>query len=397
MTKPNFSLLTGISGRMQELPEPELVRVPLRGHSTKTIKKKAPVNVGTLVAEHPDSYVGDAHSPIAGVVADVTDREVVIAAGQAKPAKEGDPVPTAAPVEPVDVTALEGEDLRKALKSLGVSTGLFPKATTLIVNGLNPEPGTGISEVLLGDHRDTVELGLKVVLKLVEPNKVLMAAAEGSAHSLPGCVVKQVRPVYPNSQNPLIIKALTGAEQSYGVCVVSALELHGVGRVVRTKAPLIQTALTVGKAVYRVKVGTPLSTLLSQAGLSATPGDRVVLGGPMRGRAAATLDVGVSKDDYAVTVVPRDAFPPVTDLPCINCGECALVCPARIMPGFVTRFVEFKLFDKAAEFFIDSCMECGLCGYVCTARRPMLQLIRLGKQTLEIQASALKSCRLQGE
>jgi electron transport complex protein RnfC len=67
------------------------------------------------------------------------------------------------------------------------------------------------------------------------------------------------------------------------------------------------------------------------------------------------------------------------------------------MPGFLTRFVEFKMFDKAAEFFIESCMECGLCGYVCTARRPMLQLLRLGKKTLEIQASALKSCRLQGE
>ena len=397
MTKPNFSLLTGITGRMQEIPEPELVRVPLRGHSTKTIKKKAPVNVGTLVAEHPDPFVGDAHSPIQGVVVDVTDNEVVIAAGEAKPAKEGEPAPTAAPVPPVDLAGLGEDDLRTALKSLGVSTGLFPKAATLIINALNPEPGTGISEVLMGDHRDTVEMGLDLVLKMVEPNRMFLAVPEGKSWSLPGFTTKEVRPYYPNSQNPLVIKALTGAEQSYGVCVVSILEVHGVGRVVRTKMPLIQTALTVGKAVYRIKVGTPLSVVLAQTGLTAEPADRVVLGGPMRGRAASTLEIGVSKDDYALTVVPQHAFPPVTDQPCINCGECALVCPARLMPGFVTRYVEFKMYDKAAEFFIDSCMECGLCGYVCTARRPMLQLIRLGKKTLEIQASALKSSRLQGE
>ncbi len=90
MTKPNFTLLTGIKGPMQELPDPELVRIPLRGHSTKTIKKKAPVNVGTLVAKHPDPQVGDAHSSIAGVVVDGTETEVVIDNARAKPAKEGD-------------------------------------------------------------------------------------------------------------------------------------------------------------------------------------------------------------------------------------------------------------------------------------------------------------------
>jgi len=397
MTKPNFTLLTGITGRMQEFPEPELVRVPLRGHSTKTIKKKAPVAVGTLVAEHPDSLVGDAHSPINGVVVDVTETEVIIAAGEAKPAKEGEAPPQAAPVAPLDLSGLAEGELRKALKALGVSTGHFAKAATLIINGLNPEPEAGISEVLLGEHRETVERGLEVILKLVEPAKVLLAVPAGSSATLPGCTVTQVSPVYPNGLNPLVVKALTGAENGSDVCVVSIMEVHGVGRAARLQTPLVQTALTVGKVAYRVKVGTPLSAVLAQVGLSAAPGDRVVLGGPMRGRAVSSLDTGISKDDYAVTVIPADAFPPVTDHVCINCGECTLVCPARIMPGFVTRYVEFKMYDKAAEFFIESCMECGLCGYVCTARRPMLQLLRLGKKTLEIQASALKSCRLQGE
>jgi len=397
MTKPSFTLLTGIGGPVQDGPEPEVVRVPLRGHSTKTIKKKAPVGPGTLVAEHPEPGVGDAHSPILGVVADVTDTAVVITAGEAKPAKEGEPAPTADPVAPIDVASLAGDELKKALKALGVSSQPFAKAAVLIVNGLNPEPGTGIAEILLKDHQATVEKGLDLVQKLVEPPTVLLAVPEGSSATLYGCTVKQVPAVYPNSLNPLVTKALTGKESADGVAMVSVMELYALGRVAETGLPLTETVLTVGSTAYRVKVGTPIGAVLAQAGITAAPCDRVVVGGPMRGRAVASTDQGVSKDDYALTVVPDAAFPPVTDLPCINCGECVLVCPSRIMPGFVTRYVEFKLYDKAKEFHLESCMECGLCGYVCTARRPLLQFIRLGKKNLDLQASALTSCRLQGE
>ncbi len=397
MTKPSFTLLAGIGGPVQDGPEPEVVRVPLRGHSTKTIKKKAPVGPGTLVAEHPDPGVGDAHSPILGVVTDVTDTAVIITAGEAKPAKEGEPAPTADPVAPVAVASLGGDELRKALKALGVSTRPFTKAAVLVVNGLNPEPGTGIAEILLGDHQATVEKGLELVQKLVEPPTVLLAVPAGSSATLYGCTVKQVPATYPNSVNPLVVKALTGKETMDGVALVSVMELYAMGRVAETGLPLTEAVLTVGNAAYRVKVGTPIAAVLAQAGVAASPCDRVVVGGPMRGKAVASTDQGVSKDDYALTVVPEAAFPPVTDLPCINCGECVLVCPSRIMPGFVTRYVEFKMYDKAKEFHLESCMECGMCGYVCTARRPLLQYIRLGKKNLDLQASALTSCRLQGE
>lgn len=395
MTKPNFHLTSGIVGPVQDGPELAVVRVPLRGHSTKTIKKKAPVAPGSLVAEHPDPAVGNAHSPILGVVADVTETEVVITAGEAPPAKEGEAPPKAAPVAPVDISGLAGEDLVKALKSLGVSTQAFAKTPTLIVNGLNPEPGAGIADILLKDCRATLEKGLAVVVKLAQPATVLLAVADAGT-GLHGCTVTAVSPVYPNSLNPLVVKALTGKESSDGVLVVSVMELYAIGRVAETGLPLTETVLTVGQAAYRVKVGAPLAAVLERAGVSPAAGDRVVLGGPMRGVAAASLESGASKDDYSIMVIPEAAFPPVTDKACINCGECVLRCPSRIMPGFVARFVEFKMYDKAREFHIEACMECGLCGYVCTARRPMLQLIRLGKKTLDIQASALTSCRLQG-
>jgi electron transport complex protein RnfC len=397
MTKPSFSLLSGDSGPVQAGPEPGVVRIPLRGHSTKTIKKKAPVNPGTLVAEHPGSSVGDAHSPVLGVVTDITDFEVVVTAGAPQPAKEGEPAPSAPAVEPVSLDGLSRDDLKKALKGLGVSASAFPKAATLIVNGLNPEPDTAVAEVLLAQCKPTLEKGLAVVQRLVEPTSVLLAVAAGSSATLAATTAKQVAPKYPNSLNPLVIKALTGKESASGVTVVSVMDIYAVGRVAETGLPLAETVLTAGGKALLVKIGTPLADVLAQAGLTPAPGDRVIVGGPLRGKAVPSPDAGVAKGDYALTVVPEAAFPPVTDKACLNCGECTLVCPSRIMPGFVTRYVEFKLFDMAKKFHIEACMECGLCGYVCTARRPLLQFIRLGKQTLELQASALTACRLQGE
>ncbi len=292
--------------------------------------------------------------------------------------------------------ALAREDLKKALKAMGISTKPFAKAATLIVNGLNPDPGTGIAELLLKEFRETLEKGLSVVQELVEPSAIRMAVFDRNDRGLHGCTAKLVAPNYPNSLNPLVIKALTGKEQATDVTVASVMELYAVGQVAETGLPLTETVLTAGGAAFRVKVGTPLAAVLEKAGVAAAPGDRVVVGGPMRGKAVRALETGVSKDDFSLTVIPQGAFPPVTDKACINCGECTLVCPSRIMPGFVTRYVEFGMFDKAGEFHIEACMECGLCGYVCTARRPMVQLIRLGKEALNLRTSALTPCRLQG-
>ena len=70
------------------------------------------------------------------------------------------------------------------------------------------------------------------------------------------------------------------------------------------------------------------------------------------------------------------------DNPCINCGECALHCPARVLPGMISRAAEFSFFDRARGYGLDSCFECGICGYHCPGRRPLLQYIRLAKKEL---------------
>ena len=137
-----------------------------------------------------------------------------------------------------------------------------------------------------------------------------------------------------------------------------------------------------GKRNYRVLIGTPLSAILDHVGIEVQSGDRVILDGPMRGQAVYSLDDGVSRDTYGVTVVKKDAFPVITDDPCINCGECVLHCPARVLPHMISKYAEYSLFENTEAYGIRSCFECGLCSFYCVSRRPLLQYIRLAKKEL---------------
>ena len=99
---------------------------------------------------------------------------------------------------------------------------------------------------------------------------------------------------------------------------------------------------------------------------------------------------GLDKHTTGVFVVEADSIPPLDgDSQCVNCGACALVCPARLAPDMLSRYAEFAKYDRCRAGHIEACMECGLCGYVCIARRPVLQYIRLAKHKLALEDNRL--------
>ena len=390
--KPNFALSSAPGGDIREGPAPAglmEVHVPLTGHIARVgVGKK--VAAGTLLAVHPDPRIGDMHAPVDGEVTVVSFEHVAIKPGESEGQIDGRP-------EPVDISGLEGGELLAALKSLGVDTCDIIPAGTLIVNGVNKEPGQDVAEQLLRRRRDFLEKGLAVARRLVNPSKTVLAVAntlEAEAAALDGCTVARIKPVYPNGLDPLVVKAVMGREQPEGVSVIGVPELYALGLVAETGLPRTETLASIGGVTYRTCLGAPAGALLDHAGIKVNTGDRVVLGGPWGGRTAYSLGQGLDKEALGLTVVPRGAFPPVTDSPCLNCGECVFRCPARIMPNLISRCAEFKVFDKVREYGLDACFECGLCGFYCVGRRPLLQYIRLAKE--ELAAIELAEAEAEG-
>lgn len=395
MSKTSFKLLGGVSGEIPELPAADTIRVPLKGHSTKTVKKKAVVSPGSLVAEHDLPGMGHAHSPITGSVANVDDKYVELTSALPKPKKDDEEPPKPPVVEKVELFGKKGEELEKALNSLGVST-LGMAKPILVINGLNPEPGVTVHEHLLKEEASTIEKGLQLIKDFVSPSEVYLVVPEGDEVQVSGAVSVPVKPVYPNSVDALAVKAATGRELPEDVGSISVLELWQIGRVAETGMPVTETVCTVGGLDMKIKIGTPASYVLEKAGIEIDQCDKIVMGGPMLGTAVDSLDEPVGKSTYGLFVIPFRAFPAVTDQQCLNCGECVLICPSRIRPNMIGRYAEFRMFEMCRQYDIEACIECGLCAYYCTARRPLLQLILLAKAELGAGETEAVACFITG-
>ncbi|WP_285905741.1 electron transporter RnfC [Pseudodesulfovibrio pelocollis] len=381
MTDFSFSLLTGETGPLVKGARPDRLRVPLQGHRP-VLAEGDQVLAGTLIAEAGDDR-GDMHAPLAGTIRAVDRFAMLI-----ETTDDGRAEPQAAPSEGGDI-------LRRWLRSMGIDVRPLRRAPVLIVNAVPPEPGISIHDPLLRDYRKTVDLGLDTARRVIDHSRLFLVAARGNrANAFADCTVVHVPPVYPNGLDPLVVRAVTGGETLPGrhpdnAVILSVRDLYFIGRVMETGRPVTQTVMTIAGQNRLVHVGTPAGFLVAEAGGGVEDGDHVILGGLMRGIPALNIDQGVDKDTTGLHILSKTrAFVPV-DGPCLGCGECERRCPARIMPGMISRCAEFKQFARTETFHIHSCIECGICGYWCKARRPLLQYIRLAKYELALLRSAI--------
>ena len=381
MTTFSFSLLTGDTGPLVKGGLPDRLSISIQDH-TPVLSPGDQVLAGTLIATADREGDGDIHAPLAGTIRELSPYAVTM------DVESEDRAPTQQP--PSD----GGTVMKKWLRAQGIDVRHLNRAATLIVNAVPPEPGISIYDPLLRDYRKTLERGLDTIQRIVEPSKMYLVAAKGNrANAFANCTVMHVPPTHPNGLDPMVIKAVTGQETLPGqhpenAVLVSVKDLYFIGRVMETGRPLTETVMTIGGQSHLVMVGTLVGFLAAEAGVTVQPGDRIILGGPMRGLPARDLAQGVEKDTTGLMVLRSGEAPEPTDNFCLGCGECERHCPARIMPGMISRCAEFKQFQRAEDYHIHSCIECGICGYWCTAGRPLLQYIRLAKYELALLADA---------
>ena len=75
-------------------------------------------------------------------------------------------------------------------------------------------------------------------------------------------------------------------------------------------------------------------------------------------------------------------------LPCIRCGDCVPVCPARLSPQCLHEALAADDLELAQEYRLADCSECGACDLACPSRIPLLQQFRAAKQSLHERALA---------
>ncbi len=378
--KPNFVLTAPDRREIRHFDLPSDIMVPLVGHQPVALKKNALLAPGMLLATHSSPNVGDMHSPVYGALKNVNSNFIEIEPFADRATK------SPPPPEPAFFEELDPEPLAKLLKGLGISVRPFrQECETLIINGLNPEPGIFYPDELLRTQLGFLQSGIRMIRRLSPAKRVVLCVAEGTDVHVEGAEVAHIKPVYPNSLAELLVRAVSGQESMAGFTVVRLNILWGLGLVAESGLPLTHAMLTVQGHNFRVPVGTTVGELLEQVDIHPQSGDSVILGSVMRGTALGGLSRGIHKLAGALFCVPKGYSLKFEDNPCIGCGDCVAMCPMRLRPNMLSRYAEFEQYENCLKEGLDVCIECGMCGYVCPACRPMQQYYRTAKSHLNLR------------
>lgn len=407
---------------------PETVTLPLSQHigapATPVVAVGDRVTVGQLVAEATGFVSARVHASVSGTVVAID--AVPNAQGLRQPAivirREED---VWAPEidrsqEVVEECALSGAEIVEKIRRAGI-VGLggatFPthvkltvpsgrKAEFLIVNGAECEPYLTSDQRVMTERSEEVLQGVRLLAKALGVSRVLIGIENNKREAIerltsgaqryPEIEVVPLRMKYPQGGEKQLIEALTGREVppppalpiDVGAVVCNASTVLAVYEAVQKNKPLIERVVTItGKGLkqpknFLVRLGTPMSALLEAAGGLPEGDCKVLGGGPMMGRAMVQLDAPVTKGCSGITVLDgADALrrPAQT---CIKCAKCVAACPMGLEPYLLSKGTQRKMWEALEGHDVTSCIECGCCQATCPAHLPLLDWIRLGKQTV---------------
>jgi electron transport complex protein RnfC len=92
----------------------------------------------------------------------------------------------------------------------------------------------------------------------------------------------------------------------------------------------------------------------------------------------STDRVPLVKSTNSILVVQKSSFQG-RELPCIRCGDCAAVCPVRLLPQQLYWHACADNEAKLRDFGLVDCIECGCCDLVCPSHIPLTADFRVAK------------------
>ncbi len=391
------------------------------------VKKGDRVKVGTLIAEANGFVSAPIYSSVSGTVFKVD--AAVDASGYNKPAiiinVEGDEweetIDRSTKLERMDNhLELTPEEIVNRIKWAGI-TGMggagFPtfiklmpppgsKAECVILNGVECEPYITADYRLMMEHADEILVGLDLLMKAakvdqgyigIEDNKPkAIALFRQKTEDNANIHIVPLKKKYPQGGEKQLVDAVINRQVpappaipvSVGAIVQNVATAFAVYEAVMKHKPLIERYTTVtGKEManpgnFLVRLGTPAIQLIEACGGLPVSENKVLSGGPMMGKALISLEAPIVKGSNSITVISGREARRHKPGPCLRCAKCVDVCPMGLEPYLLATASSMKMWDKCEEEMITSCIECGSCQFTCPAYRPLVDNIRLGKQTV---------------
>ena len=416
--KYNKEMSTGITSFRTITPK--LVVIPMQQHIGAPCTPL--VQVGDYVLR--GQKIGDGeglcvpvHASVSGKVVAIEPRPHTSGRNVLAVIIENDFQDTDCPPAPVPMPGTEDEILHAIREAgiVGMGGAAFPgnvkalsamgHVDTLIANACECEPYITADDSLLRTNPEQVLEGMVILRSILHPERVVLAVEDNKTEAIaklktmagdyPDIEVAVLPTRYPQGAEKQLIQALTGREVApgklpvtVGCAVFNVSTFAAIYRAVRLGIPLTQRIVTIsGEAIaepqnFIVRIGTPFHDLIEVAGGLNEKTERVISGGPMMGFAQSDLSVPVIKATNSILCLLKDVNGAAENPVCLRCGKCVGVCPMRLQPLYMYRFVNVNRLDELERLNLLDCIECGSCAFTCPGKLPLVEQFRKGKKLL---------------
>ncbi len=293
---------------------------------------------------------------------------------------------------------------------VGMGGSGFPASTkikanrgshTLVINGIECEPGITIDKAVLlndflwvaaGANACAQAIGATRIILAVENNPELIQQLEKRYGEFQ---ITGFSGRYPSGAEKLILKKLTGKFPppgtrpfEFGFLIQNAVSLRAVGRAIIDGIPVVERPLTLAMpsvGFYKnliAPVGITIQELFEIYNLPYDAAMHLISdSGLMMGREVSRFST-IEKTTLSILVLQRDeAFR--EERPCTRCGACNIACPLGLHPFTLTEKVrKGKTASATFKAQMTECFLCGVCAAVCPSGIPLVESLKKGKQCL---------------
>ncbi len=409
---------------------PETVCISMSQHIGAPCKplvaKGDAVKVGQVIGDTDAFVSAPIHSSVSGTVKDIItmrnvmggkDQMVIIEADgkqevweEIKPPVINDMKDFIAAIRASGLVGLGGASFPTHIK---FNPKNLDEVDTIIVNAAECEPFITSDHRLMLENTQYIIDGILAVMKYLDIKKAYIGVEENKPDAIEklNAVIKEnghasdievkvLRARYPQGAERVMIYEITGKTMKagelpaqYGIVLSNVTTFAFVGQYLKTGRPLTTKRITVdGNAINEPKniivpIGTRLADVAAACGGYKAEPKKIIMGGPMMGRAVYSDEFPLVKNNNAILFFdgPQALIPEETA--CIKCGMCTRACPFNLLPVSMVQAYEDKDADKLNQLQVMQCMECGSCSYACPAKRPLSFTHKMAKAFVKEAAS----------
>ncbi len=405
-----------INDEIKEFSKPEIVYIPLVNYTNleckSLVKKGNKVLKGSIIGKRDDEIDLPIHSSVSGEVIGIEDKlylngEQVKCIVIKNNFKEKQEELHGVKAKITDYSKKEYIKLLKSCAVTGMGGSDFPtylkyngNLDTIIVNVVECEPYITADYTLAKLKTEEILEAVDAIMEINNMEKGIIAVKNNNTDLIkcfeeylgtyPNISLKTVRNIYPMGWEKWLIKETLGVEYNKypgekGIVVNNISTIYAIYQALKKNTPISRRIITItGENIKNpqniiVKLGTSLRSIIKElGGYKGVKNLKFIAGGPMMGNSLSSDDLIVTKNLNCVLVIKDDGLN--NEIPCIRCGRCVDICPAKISPVLIRDRV--NNFEALKNLHPEKCIECGLCSYVCPSKINVREYVKQAKKEI---------------